>query len=499
MGVFVTNEQRRSDGMQRRLNAAGLSRGAPSTHPRFFADFSRTFDRAAVFGDHAPALLDQIKRCNGLYRFDFPVRQVDGTLQVVRAWRAEHSHHRLPLKGGIRYSAQVDEDEVMALAALMTFKCAIVDVPFGGAKGAVRIDTAAYTDDQIERITRRYTHELVRKNFIGPAVDVPAPDYGTGSREMAWIADTYTQLRPSQIDALGCVTGKPVDQGGIHGRAEATGRGLYYVLCEACAQTDDMKRLGLPIGVDGKRIVVLGLGSVGYWVATFCRDAGALIVGIAEQEGAIADPRGLDPAAVRQHRETTGTILDYPGAANLPRSLDALELDCDVLIPAALGRQITEDNASRVPARIVLEGANGPTTPEADAVFDAKGVLVIPDVYANAGGVIVSYFEWLKNLSHVGFGRLEKRYQESAHSRMLTVIERATGTQLSSVERASVIRGADELTVVNSGLEEILAIAYHEIGDTLRRHPEMRTLRIAAFANAIEKVARAYLSLGVFP
>ena len=469
------------------------------TPRRFFANVSRTFDRAATFGTYPPGLLDQIKRCNGVYRFDFPVRQVDGTLQVVRAWRAEHSHHRLPLKGGIRYSPQVDEDEVMALAALMTFKCAIVDVPFGGAKGAVQIDTAAYTDDQIERITRRYTHELVRKNFIGPAVDVPAPDYGTGSREMAWIADTYTQLRPSQIDALGCVTGKPVDQGGIHGRAEATGRGLHYVLCEACAQTGDMNRLGLPVGVDGKRIVVQGLGTVGYWAATFCRDSGALIVGIAEREGAIADPRGLDPEAVRQHRETSGTILDYPGAVNLPRTIGALELDCDVLIPAALELQITADNAPRVRARIVLEGANGPTTPEADAVLDERGVLVIPDVYANAGGAIVSYFEWLKHLSHVGFGRLEKRYQENAHSRMLSTIERATATQLSPEERASVIRGADELTVVNSGLEDILVVAYHEIRDTLRRRPEMRTLRIAAFANAIEKVARAYLSLGVFP
>ncbi|MCH7746600.1 MAG: Glu/Leu/Phe/Val dehydrogenase [Acidobacteria bacterium] len=466
---------------------------------RFFTDVCRTFDRAATFGDHPPGLLDQIKRCNAVYRFDFPIRRSDGTLEVIRAWRVEHSHHRLPLKGGIRYSAQVDEDEVMALAALMTFKCAIVDVPFGGAKGAVQINAADYTDDQIERITRRYTHELVRKNFIGPATDVPAPDYGTGSREMAWIADTYTALRPDQIDALGCVTGKPLDQGGINGRTEATGRGLYYVLSEVCAQADDMSRLGLPVGIDGKRIVVQGLGKVGYWVARFCRDAGALIVGIAEREGAIADPRGLDPDAVKRHRDATGTMLDYPGATTLPRSLDGLELDCDVLIPAALEHQITEDNAPRVRARIVLEGANGPTTPEADAILEEKGVLVIPDIYANAGGVIVSYFEWLKNLSHVRFGRLEKRYQESAHRRMLSTIENATGTRLTPEERASVIRGSDELTVVNSGLEEIMLVAYHEIRDTLRRRPKMRSLRIAAMANAIEKVARSYLSLGVFP
>ena len=412
--------------------------------------------------------------------FDFPVRLADGSLQVVRAWRAEHSHHRLPLKGGIRYSPEVDEDEVMALAALMTFKCAIVDVPFGGAKGAVQIDPAAYTADQIERVTRRYTHELVRKNFIGPAVDVPAPDYGTGSREMAWIADTYAALRPDQIDALGCVTGKPVDQGGIQGRAEATGRGLFYALREACAQADDMRRLGLTTGLDGKRIVVQGLGKVGYWVAHFCHEAGGRVVGIAEREGAIGDAAGLDPDAVKRHP-------------------DALELECDVLVPAALEHQITQTNARRIQARIIVEGANGPTTPEADAILEDRDILVITDVYANAGGVIVSYFEWLKNLSHVGFGRLEKRYQESASSRMLTVIEETTGARLTPEQRATVVRGADELTVVNSSLEDTMVVAYHEIRDTLNRHPTMRSLRIAAMSRAVDKVARSYLAMGVFP
>lgn len=466
---------------------------------RFFSDLTRTFDRAASFGPHPHGLLDQIKRCNALYRFDFPVRQSDGAIQVVRAWRAEHSHHRLPLKGGIRYSAQVDEDEVMALAALMTFKCAIVDIPFGGAKGAVRIDASACADDQIERITRRYTHELVRKNFIGPAVDVPAPDYGTSSREMAWIADTYAALRPDQIDALGCVTGKPVDLGGINGRTEATGRGLYCVLNEACGRADDMRRIGLGPGIAGKRIVVQGFGKVGYWVARFCRDAGADIVGIAERDGALADPRGLDPDAVRRHRTATGSILDFPGATTLADTREALELPCDILIPAALEHQITEENAPRVQARIVLEGANGPTTPEADEVLGDKGVLVIPDIYANAGGVVVSYFEWLKNLSHIRFGRIEKRYQEGAYGRILSTIETATGHRLTPDERAAVVRGPDELTVVNSGLEEIMAVAYHEIRETLARRPEMGSLRIAAMAIAIEKVARSYLSLGVFP
>ena len=386
---------------------------------RFFTDVTRYFDRAAAFGSHPAGLLDQIKRCNSVYRFDFPVRQGDGTLTVVRAWRAEHSHHRLPVKGGIRYSAEVDEDEVMALAALMTYKCAIVDVPYGGAKGAIQIDTARYTAEQIERVTRRYTHELIRKNFIGPAVDVPAPDLGTSAREMAWIADTYQAVRGDQIDALGCVTGKPVSQGGVAGRTEATGRGLYYALREACAQKHDMQRLGLGSGLDGKRIVVQGFGKVGFWAAKFCHADGARIVGVADRTGTIASPGGLDPEAVRRHIDTTGSVAGFPDATMHDDPRDALELDCEVLIPAAVENQLTAENAGRVAARIIVEGANGPTTPEADAIFGSRGILIIPDVYANAGGVIVSYFEWLKNLSHVRFGRLERRHQERADNRLL--------------------------------------------------------------------------------
>ncbi|MCY3843362.1 MAG: Glu/Leu/Phe/Val dehydrogenase [Acidobacteria bacterium] len=466
---------------------------------RFYTDVSRYFDRAAAFTDYPAGLLDQIKRCNSLYRFDFPARQRDGSIEVVRAWRAEHSQHRLPVKGGIRYSAEVDEDEVMALAALMTYKCAIVEVPFGGAKGAIQVDTRRYDVEQLERITRRYTYELTRKEFIGPAVDVPAPDYGTGAREMAWIADTYQSLHPGQIDALGCVTGKPESQGGVLGRVEATGRGVFYVLREACAQADDMRRLGLATGLEGKRIVVQGFGKVGYWAAQCCHDAGARIVAIAEHDGAIADPRGLDPARVREHFGEQGTILRFPGAATTADRAAALETDCDVLIPAALENQLTAANAPRVRARIVLEGANGPTTPEADAVLRERGALVIPDVYANAGGVIVSYFEWLKNLSHVRFGRLEARYQAHAEDRLLRAVERATGARLAADERAAVVRPVDELTIVNSGLEETMVTAYHQIRDLMHETEGIDDLRTAAFLLAIRRVAQAYLERGVFP
>ncbi|OFV90217.1 MAG: glutamate dehydrogenase [Acidobacteria bacterium RIFCSPLOWO2_02_FULL_64_15] len=424
------------------------------------------FDRAAGSSGHPKGLLDQIRACNGVHAFQFPLRHADGRIEVVRAWRAEHSHHRLPTKGGIRYSAAVDESEVKALAALMTYKCAVVDVPFGGAKGAVQVDPHARSVEELERITRRYTHELAKRNLIGPGLDVPAPDAGTGEREMAWVADTYAAFNPGQLDAMACVTGKPVTEGGIRGRKEATGRGLVYALKEACSQADDMKALGLPVGLEGKRIVVQGFGNVGYYTAKLCREQGARVIAIAVPEGAIVDATGLDEDAVIAHRKATRSILGFAGATSLARSTDALEIDCDVLVPAALENQLTADNAPRVRARIILEGANGPTTAEADEIFRAKGTLVIPDIYANAGGVTVSYFEWLKNLSHVRFGRLE---------------------------------GPDELRTVNSGLERTMAIAYQEIRETLGRQPGLQDLRTAAFLTAINKVARAYLELGIFP
>ena len=457
------------------------------------------FDHAAKWSDHAAGLLDQIKACNSVYRFTFPFRQADGTIAVIKAWRVEHSHHKLPTKGGIRYSMHVDEEEVKALAALMTYKCAIVDVPYGGAKGAVQIDPKAFTPEQLERITRRYTHELVKKNFIGPGIDVPAPDYGTGEREMAWIVDTYMALHPGALDGLGCVTGKPISQGGVRGRREATGRGLFFAVREAASFADDMKALGLTPGLDGKRVIVQGLGNVGFHVAKFCHVGGARIVALAEYEGAIANDKGLDPDAVLAHRKATGSILGFPGARDITPSASALELDCDILVPAALENVLTGENAPRIKAKIILEGANGPTTPDAEAIFRDKGVMVIPDLYANAGGVTVSYFEWLKNLSHVRFGRMEKRLEERDEASFVRALESLTGKQLSEADRKVLIHGAGEEDIVNSGLEETMIVAYHAIRDALKAKPQLGDLRAAAFYTAINKIALSYKELGVFP
>lgn len=470
------------------------------THTSFFENVLRYVDHAASFSQQPKGLLDQIKHCNSVYHFEFPLRHHDGTVEVIHAWRVEHSHHKLPCKGGIRYAAEVNEDEVKALAALMTYKCAIVDVPYGGAKGAVQIDPSKYPPELLERITRRYTAELAKKNFIGPGIDVPAPDYGTGEREMAWIADTYAALNPGQLDAAACVTGKPITQGGVQGRKEATGRGVFYALREACLQADDMQTLGLTPGIAGKRIVVQGLGNVGYHSAKFCREEGeALIIAIAEREGAITNPAGLNEEEVFQHRKATGSILNFPGATNITNSIEALELDCDVLIPAALENQLTAENAPRIKARIIVEGANGPTTPEAEEILLSQGVLIVPDVYANAGGVTVSYFEWLKNLSHVRIGRMGKRYEESQERQMLQAIELLTGKKLTDAQRAQIVKGPDELDFVRSGLEETMVVAYQQIRETKLRNPGMADLRTAAFYGALEKIARAYWELGIFP
>jgi glutamate dehydrogenase (NAD(P)+) len=464
---------------------------------RFFDQVNRYFDKAAAFTTHPPGLLEQIKACNSVYHITFPLKRDDGRIEVIHAWRAQHSVHRLPVKGGIRYTHAATEDEVMALAALMTYKCALMDIPFGGAKGAVRIEKKNYSDAEIERITRRYTYELISKNFIGPGVDVPAPDYGTGAREMSWIVDTYLALARNELDAVGCVTGKPLSQGGIRGRTEATGRGVFFGVREAVSYADDMRSLGLEPGLEGKTVVVQGLGNVGYHAATYLRQGGARLVALAEREGAIASDAGLDLEDVVQHRAETGSILGFPGARDLPHRSAALELDCDILVPAALENQITIDNVPRIRARIIAEAANGPVTADASQYLLERGVLLIPDLYLNAGGVTVSYFEWIKNLSHVRFGRMGKRFEEASNTRILHAVESLTGRTFESVILSTAAAGAGEADLVDSGLEDTMVSAYREVRETRLEHDT--DLRSATYVNSINKIAQSYLDRGIFP
>ena len=463
-----------------------------------FQDVCSFVDDAARFTDHHPGLIDQIKQPNVILKVNFPIRRDDGSYQVIEAYRVQHSHHKLPVKGGVRFSLQVSEDEVAGLAALMTYKCAVVDVPFGGAKGGIRIRRADYSAAEREKITRRYAYELITKNCLDPALDVPAPDYGTGPQEMAWIVDTYRAFNPKAINAGGSVTGKPVHQSGIDGRTEATGLGVFFGIRECVRIEADMHRLGLTTGLEGKRIIVQGLGNVGYHAASYLQEAGAIIIGIAEYEGGLFREQGLDVAAVHKHRQDTGSILGFSGANDVTDSAHLLETDCDVLIPAALENQITLSNCDRVQAKVIAEAANGPVTAGAAAKLLERGVLIIPDLYLNAGGVTVSYFEWLKNLARVSFGQMDRRYELLSNQRMVEAIESATGHQLTLQQRDQLIRGAQERDLVQSGLEETMITAYREMWDTKQRH-QTGSLRQAAFVNALNRIAEAYMDLGIFP
>jgi glutamate dehydrogenase (NAD(P)+) len=466
----------------------------------FFESVEKSFIKAGNYTKWHPGILEQIRACNAVYQMRFPVRLDNGDIEVVEAYRVQHSQHKSPTKGGIRFSEEVNQDEVMALASLMTYKCAIVNVPFGGAKGGIKINPRKYSEKELEKITRRYTTELVKKNFIGPGTDVPAPDYGTGEREMAWILDTYTTMRPGEVDGLGCVTGKPVAQGGVRGRKEATGLGVFYGIREVCNIKELTEPRGLSAGLEGKRIIVQGLGNVGYHSAKFFRELGkAKIIAIAEYEGGIYNEEGLNEEEVFAHRRKTGSILHFPGANNYTNSKEVLELDCDILIPAALENVINASNADRIKAKIVGEAANGPCTPEADEIFAKKNILCVPDMYLNAGGVTVSYFEWLKNLSHVRFGRMDKRFTENINSLILTEIEKLTGKKADEKSHTMIVHGPDEVDLVYSGLEETMIAATREVVEVWHANPEIPDMRTAAYVVAINKVATTYAELGIFP
>ncbi len=468
-------------------------------HLSFFESVNRNFDRASDHTNIPKGLLEQIKVCNAVYEMTFPVK-IGNQYHVIEAFRVQHSHHRLPTKGGIRFSHMVNRDEVMALAALMSYKCALVDVPFGGAKGGVKISPRKYNEQQLEKITRRYTTELIRKNFIGPGLDVPAPDYGTGSREMAWILDTYQTFNHGEIDAAACVTGKPENQSGIRGRTEATGRGVYYGIRQFLSYSDDCKALGLQPGIGGKTMVIQGLGNVGSYSGSISQEeGGALIIGVSEIEGTIYNEKGINIEKLLKYRKEKGSIIGFPGTKALPDRNDWVAIECDILVPAALENQITTENAKRVRAKIIAEAANGPVTSEAADVLRKKGIIVLPDMYLNAGGVTVSYFEWLKNLSHMRFGRMEKRYTQNSLTNLVSTVERLTGATIGSREKIALTHGADEIDLVRSGLEDTMVNAYDEIRDTFKRKKGLEDLRSAAFVVALNKIAGDYIRLGIFP
>ena len=455
------------------------------------------FDRAAATLDLPPGLADQIKANNNVYQVRFFVKFRD-RYQIFTGWRATHSEHRLPVKGGIRFTPTVGQEDVEALAALMSYKCAIVDVPFGGAKGGLNINPRDYNEFELERITRRFAQELIKKQCISPSENVPAPDMGTGTREMAWIADTYRTLFPHDLNAIACVTGKPVSQGGIEGRVEATGRGVFYALQEFFRHPEDVKRAHLEGGLGGKRAIIQGLGNVGFHAAKFLSELeGVRITGIIERDGAILSDTGLDVEEVARHMRETGGVKGFGGGTFVENGAAVLEEECDILIPAALEGQITLQNAPRIKAPLIAEAANGPITSEADDYLREHGTVIIPDAYLNAGGVTVSYFEWIKNLSHIRFGRLDRRHEELRGETIIETIETMVGKSVPKELREKLSTGSNELDLVRSGLDDTMRTAYQTIREIHLSNDNVPDLRTAAFRLAIEKIATAYMEMGL--
>ena len=466
--------------------------------PSFQESVNLMVDRAIAVMDLDAGVATAIKSCSAVLQVQFPVK-IRGKIEVFTGWRAVHSNHRLPVKGGIRYAPYADQDEVEALAALMTFKCAIVDVPFGGSKGALLIDPALYDRDELEQITRRFTLELIRKGFLSPSTNVPAPDVGTGQREMAWIADTYKHLNPDDINYVACVTGKPVHHGGINGRIEATGRGVQYAIQEFFRHADDVSGAKLTPGLEGKRVVIQGLGNVGYHAAKFLSEEdGMKVIAVIERDGALIQEDGIDIENLHQHIIEHRTIKNFPGARFEEDGKAVLEMECDILIPAALEAQITLENAARIQAKLIVEAANGPLTYGADEVLNKKGTIIIPDAYANAGGVTVSYFEWIRNISHIRFGRMQRRHDEQRGAELANILEKVGCGSVDTNYKESISRGADELDLVRSGLDDTMRLAYQQIRETLQGDDKIHDLRTAAYVSSIRKIARSYLDIGVF-
>lgn len=468
-----------------------------NTRLSFSQSVGKMVDRAMQHLQLPMGLSDEIIACNSTIKVQFPVKMSDGVYHTFTGWRAVHSDHRLPVKGGIRYARNVNQDEVEALAALMTYKCAIVNVPYGGSKGGVRLDPRQYSEYELERITRRFARELINKGFLSPSENVPAPDMGTGEREMAWIADTYKMLRPNDVNYFASATGKPVTNGGIRGRTEATGRGVQYVVREFFRHPDDVAQAGLDGALSGKTAVVQGLGNVGYHAAKFLSEEDNVkIICVIERDGAVINENGINIENLYAHKNETLGVKGFPDARYEENGLACLEMECDMLIPAALEGQITVDNAPNIKAKLIVEAANGPITFLADEILRERGISVLPDAYVNAGGVTVSYFEWIKNLSHIRFGRMQRRLDEFRGERIVQALEELTGKAVSPALKHDITQGADELTLVRSGLDDTMRLAYQEVRE-VAQEKGIKDFRTASYVVALKKISTTRMEMGV--
>jgi glutamate dehydrogenase (NAD(P)+) len=479
-----------------------MSAAPAGTEPGFRDSVDLMFNRAVAHLDLPRGLEEKIRVCNATYTVRFGVR-LRGDIHTFTGYRSLHSEHMEPVKGGIRYATSVNQQEVEALAALMTYKCALVETPFGGSKGGLCIDPRAWEEDELERITRRFAYELIKRDLIHPSQNVPAPDMGTGEREMAWIADQYARMHTTDINARACVTGKPLAGGGIAGRVEATGRGVQYALREYFRHPEDVAKSGLAGTLDGKRVIVQGLGNVGYHAAKFLSEEdGCKVIAIAERDGGLFNPLGLEVERVREWIAKHGGVRGCPEGTYVEHSALLLEEECDILIPAAMEGVIHQENADRIRAAVIIEAANGPVTALADEILRRKGCVIIPDLYANAGGVTVSYFEWVKNLSHIRFGRMQRRQEEARHQLLVDELDRVLrkaglDDTLSESFRRRYLSGADELELVRSGLDDTMRTAYQSMREVWHTRDGIEDLRTAAYIVSIERVADSYRTKGL--
>ena len=462
----------------------------------FLDSTNKLFDQALSFTEISPDLATRIRVSNSTYTINFGVK-LRNEIHTFTGWRSVHSEHFEPAKGGIRYDINASQEEVEALAALMTYKCAIIEVPYGGSKGALKINPRDWTKAEIEKITRRFAQELIKRDLIHPAQNVPAPDVGTSSDEMAWIADEYRRIHPTDINALACVTGKPIQKGGLVGRSEATGRGVQYIIREFFRHEDDYLKAGFKGGLKGKRVSIQGLGNVGYHAAKFLQEEDECrIVCVMEHNGAILNSDGLDVEKIKQFHAEHGTFEGYSEGKFEAKTSECLTLECDILIPAARENVIDQANAQQIKAKLIVEAANGPITFEANELLNERNITIIPDILANAGGVAVSYFEWIRNLRHIRFGRLEKRRNAFQFGTLISAIETMTGKEMPEKFKEQFIEGANEIDLVRSGLDDMMREAYQKVRQSMIEN-NIPNLRTAAYKVALDRIAISYDSIGL--
>jgi len=462
----------------------------------FLNSTNKLFDQALSYTEISPDLATRIRVSNSTYTINFGVK-LRSEIHTFTGWRSVHSEHFEPAKGGIRYDINASQEEVEALAALMTYKCAIIEVPYGGSKGALKINPKEWTKSEIEKITRRFAQELIKRDLIHPAQNVPAPDVGTGAEEMAWIADEYRRIHPTDINALACVTGKPTQKGGLVGRSEATGRGVQYIIREFFRHEEDYLKAGFKGGLKDKKVVLQGLGNVGYHAAKFLQEEdGCRIVCVMEHNGAILNPDGLNIEKIKSHQSEHGSFEGCSEGKFEANTSEFLTMECDILIPAAKENVIDKTIAQDIKAKLIVEAANGPITFEADGLLNERNVTIIPDIMANAGGVAVSYFEWIRNLRHIRFGRLEKRRNAFQFDTLISAIETMTGKEMPDKFKEQFIEGANEIDLVRSGLDDMMREAYQKVRQSMIEN-DIPNLRTAAYKVALDRIATSYDSIGL--